>query len=268
MVHFACPSCGAGLKTENDQIGKLCVCPRCRADVEIPCSLGELACPPTLEPQPPIPPLVPEPDELPVVYAESLETGRELVPPQEEQDYEEESIPPASGNRYLSLIGALGATGILALLGLVMLSAGKSGAALILELSQRGVAIFLDGKPIAYQNPNDSSVIINDLEPGRRYRIRAEKRGHIPYSRMITPNADEPMRIAIQLEREPPPPLKPPFIPKVESCYSPSAGAASAAKSGPTESSTAQGACSRTRGAGTCRAAGYHAGAPGKTLHQ
>jgi hypothetical protein len=42
MIHFACPQCRAKLKAENDKIGRLTRCPRCRSPIEVPRSLGEL----------------------------------------------------------------------------------------------------------------------------------------------------------------------------------------------------------------------------------
>src|SRR5439155_15957693 len=43
MIHFACPHCKIKLKTDNEKIGRLARCPRCKGPLEVPKSLGELA---------------------------------------------------------------------------------------------------------------------------------------------------------------------------------------------------------------------------------
>jgi hypothetical protein len=42
MIHFACPHCRAGLKADNERIGRIAPCPNCRERVEVPRSVGEL----------------------------------------------------------------------------------------------------------------------------------------------------------------------------------------------------------------------------------
>jgi flagellar basal body-associated protein FliL len=42
MIHFNCPHCRKSLKAENDRIGKLTRCPKCRSPIEVPRSLGEM----------------------------------------------------------------------------------------------------------------------------------------------------------------------------------------------------------------------------------
>jgi hypothetical protein len=43
MIRFACPHCGTGLKADNEKMGKLGHCPRCRATIEVPKSVGRWA---------------------------------------------------------------------------------------------------------------------------------------------------------------------------------------------------------------------------------
>jgi hypothetical protein len=210
MIHFGCPSCGVALKAENDRIGKLSVCPRCRALAEVPRSLGELVCHPNAERKPPILSIIAESEGPSVIDAEYVEISRELPSQHEEQDYEEETIEPADGNRLVPFIRALGATGIVALLGILMLSPGRNTATMVLNLSQPGVTIFVDDVRRPVQNPSETSVIINELSAGQ-HRVVVEKWGFIPVNRPITLRANERMMISIQLEAVHPAAPKPAF---------------------------------------------------------